>query len=211
MDFLKKEYCIMSNLILKSSYVEITNKCNLYCKHCYNDSKFQNRVFLNVGVIENLYKTFSNNNIEQISISGGEPLLHPDILNILRYANDYQVKTQLITNGIFLDKFCDYINNNNYVMAQVSIDGIGNTHDIMRGIGVFETVDSNLNKLSSKVSLSIKSTINSYNISQIESIVEYAIQKGAHTVAFSPLCNQGRSVDNHEVHISSAQLKAAIG
>ena len=199
-----------NELVLKSGYIEITNKCNLYCKHCYNDSKFQNSTFLSTSIIEKLYRIFFENNINQISISGGEPLLHPDIITILKYSTVYKIKTQLITNGILLDQFCDHINNNPNILVQLSIDGYGQIHDKIRGAGVFEIVNSNLGKLSNRVNLSIKSTINSYNISQIETIVKYAIKKGAQTVAFSPLCNQGRSFNNREIHITGAQLKKAV-
>ena len=200
----------MIELDLKSVYVEITNKCNLHCKHCYNDSKFQNNIFLGTSAIEKLYQTLSENKINPIAISGGEPLLHPNILTILKFSTLFETQTQLITNGVLLNKYCDYINNAPNIMLQLSIDGYGKTHDLLRGNGVFEIVNANLNELNNNVNLSMKCTINSFNISQIETIIQYAIDKGAHTIAFSTLCNQGRSVEFQEIHVSANQLKKTI-
>ena len=195
-----------TELILKSAYVEVTNKCNLYCKHCYNESQNKHNTFLSMELLENLYKSMRDNKGRRIAISGGEPLLHPNIMGIMRCATEYQIETQIVTNGTLLHKYIDTINKNPYITIQVSVDGIGPTHDLLRGKGIFEAMNFNLSKLASRVKLAIKAT----NISQIESIIQYAIQKGAETVAFSPLCIQGRATENQDLQITGGQLMHVI-
>lgn len=70
---------------LKGFYLEITSKCNLRCLHCYNES----------GILKNeisfeLFKRLIDEFDEKpdITFSGGEPLLHPDIWKMLEYAQD---------------------------------------------------------------------------------------------------------------------------
>ena len=197
-------------LSLKSAYVEITDKCNLFCRHCYNDSKYFNSNFLKCSAIKKIYETFSDKKINQISISGGEPLLHPEISKLFSYASNYKIKTQIVTNGVLLNHHIANIINNPYLTIQVSIDGIGKTHNLLRNSEIFEIVDSNLSALNKNIDLSINTTLNKYNLSELESIVQYAIKKGAKIIAFSPLNMQGRSVKNNDIHITHNELKQAI-
>ena len=196
-------------LYLKSAYVEITDKCNLFCKHCYNDSHYKNNNFLNHLAIKNIYEDFLSKKIDQISISGGEPLLHPEISKVFAYAHDYKIKTQIVTNGILLKNHIGNINNNPYLTVQISIDGVGKSHDLLRNSEIFDIVDSNLSLLDKNVDISINTCLNKYNLLELEYIVQYAVSKGAKTIAFSPLNSQGRSAINNNIHISNAELGKA--
>ena len=197
-------------LSLKSAYVEITYKCNLLCKHCYNDSNYTNDNYMNYLAIKNIYEDFFSKKIGQISISGGEPLLHPEISKVFSYAFDYKIKTQIVTNGVLLKDHILNINNNPYLTVQVSIDGVGKSHDLLRNGKIFEIVDSNLNLLNKNVELSINTCLNKYNLHELENIVKYAISKEVKTIAFSPLNSQGRSVINDNIHITNDELRKAI-
>ena len=89
-------------------------------------------------VIKNIYESFLSKKIDQISISGGEPLLHPEISKVFAYAHDYKIKTQIVTNGVLLQKHIESINNNPYLTVQISIDGIGKSHDLLRNSKIFD-------------------------------------------------------------------------
>lgn len=85
---------------LKGFYLEITSKCNLRCLHCYNES----------GILKNeisfeLFKRLIDEFDEKpdITFSGGEPLLHPDIWKMLEYAQDkINNDSVLITNATLI-------------------------------------------------------------------------------------------------------------
>ena len=78
---------------------EITNSCNLSCKHCMNSSSkgafpglpIQNALTL----IDEMYRV----GVRSLYISGGEPLTYPDINRVLRYCRDKGFKLSLATNG----------------------------------------------------------------------------------------------------------------
>ncbi|MBE6694275.1 MAG: radical SAM protein [Ruminococcaceae bacterium] len=197
-------------LSLKSIYIEITNKCNLFCKHCYNDSKYNNNTFLSYSTLENIYKSFFEEKPNQIAISGGEPLLHPEILNIFSLALRYKVQTQIVTNGVLLDRYVEDIISNPYLTVQISIDGVGESHNLLRSSHIFDHVNSNIDKLRKKVPLSINTSLNKYNLFEIENIVKYAIDKGAKTIAFSPLNFQGRATQHQDIQVSNHELRNAI-
>jgi MoaA/NifB/PqqE/SkfB family radical SAM enzyme len=89
--------------------VHVVDHCNLNCKGCDNFSNISDEKYHN---IEKLEKDFvrihelANEKIESMSLMGGEPLLHPDLLKILNIAGKYFGKTdiKLFTNGILLEK-----------------------------------------------------------------------------------------------------------
>lgn len=79
--------------------VEITNQCNLNCKHCYN--RDQNPANLPAQKIEQLYQFANKHSVWRFVISGGEALIHPDFDRIARYIEKNRGSTSAVlqTNG----------------------------------------------------------------------------------------------------------------
>jgi uncharacterized radical SAM superfamily Fe-S cluster-containing enzyme len=82
--------------------IEITNKCNLRCPLCYADAGIGE--FLTLDSIEKMMDFLQDsegNQAEILQISGGEPTLHPEIINIIKMAKEKKFKyVMLNTNGI---------------------------------------------------------------------------------------------------------------
>lgn len=101
------------------TFLTITEKCNLQCKHCFGS--FGKGEELSIKNIEEILETLLYIGIFQISITGGEPLLHKDIINILK--SDGSVvpciffdmaldnKINVKSNNILKDNFSDIWNN----------------------------------------------------------------------------------------------------
>jgi MoaA/NifB/PqqE/SkfB family radical SAM enzyme len=93
--------------------IHLVDHCNLNCKGCDNFSCIADEKYHSV---ESLAKDFrriyelAEGKIDSISLFGGEPLLHPELLRILDIAGEYFCKTdfRLVTNGILLSKQDDY-------------------------------------------------------------------------------------------------------
>lgn len=81
--------------------VELTNACNLKCNYCYNEADNSKRGFLRS------YDVFFTNLLKQgirvVELSGGEPLLHPEIHDILEFTCEKFTHVALLTNGLLLD------------------------------------------------------------------------------------------------------------
>jgi len=91
-------------------WLEITTKCDLYCKGCHrentNDHKSIREIEEDIAVLAR-YRTF-----QCLAISGGEPLLHPEIVKIVRLAKDKGWMPKIFTNGNaltekLLEELCD--------------------------------------------------------------------------------------------------------
>jgi heme d1 biosynthesis radical SAM protein NirJ len=114
----------------------LIRRCNLTCKHCYTtstDINFPNE--LSTPEIYTVMDDLKAFKVPVLILSGGEPLLHPDIFDISRHAKDMGFYVALSTNGtkISADNI-DEIAAINYQYIGVSLDGIKDTHDQFRRV-----------------------------------------------------------------------------
>ena len=112
----------------------LIRRCNLTCKHCYTTSA--NIDFPGELSTEAIYKVMDDLQAFKVPVlilSGGEPLLHPDIFNISQRAKDMGFYVALSSNGTLItEQNIQQIAAINYQYVGVSLDGIGATHDRFR-------------------------------------------------------------------------------
>lgn len=90
--------------------VFITNRCNMSCNGCFARNIIsENNKDISLEEYREVLEKFIDKGGEQINLLGGEPLIHPEINNILRCNYYYKIKTTVYTNGYFLDKL-PYLN-----------------------------------------------------------------------------------------------------
>ena len=90
-------------------HISILNYCNLNCEKCYYKNENKNKL-LSLTQIEHLFKEWKKKGIKSIAIGGGEPLLHPDIIEITRISKRFGFFTAVTTNGTILKRiFADRI------------------------------------------------------------------------------------------------------
>jgi radical SAM protein with 4Fe4S-binding SPASM domain len=116
--------------------MEISSICNLQCKHCAatNNGKLMDfQLFLRV--MEEAKKLGAIS----VSFNGGEPLLHPKLVEMIKVARSYPFRADLFTNGVLITKpFCEQIAALGLDKAHVSLDGLEEQHEQVRGKGAFE-------------------------------------------------------------------------
>ena len=124
-----------NNCYMPKMNLQITGKCNYNCLHCFNAADnlpLQSELAYEEVIC--LLDAACGCGINGITITGGEPLLHPDILRILDaiYDRDMFVSA-LNTNGFFLDQsFLDHLKMiGANPQIKISFDGVG-FHDWMR-------------------------------------------------------------------------------
>lgn len=99
-DNAKYQDYLYKNPKLQYLFFELTDKCNLQCLHCGSRCLRNNYNYLNKELV---YKTLDNikpNNDLMIIFTGGEPLLHRDLFEILEYTNNKGFKIGMTTNGL---------------------------------------------------------------------------------------------------------------
>lgn len=114
----------------------ITGKCNLNCRHCFMAA--DNTPLMTEFTLEqclNLLNEIERCGIQTISLTGGEPMLHPKFMDIVRESCRRRITiNEIITNGsLITSKILDeFISLNCYPLFKVSFDGLTH-HDWMRG------------------------------------------------------------------------------
>lgn len=120
--------------------IDITHRCNLMCKHCFNSSSYDNnkKAELSKDELLELIKEISYYSTKDVCICGGETLLRSteiiEMVKLFRSLNDKTKNINLVTNGLLLsDKFAKELKEAGMRFVQVSIDGLENTHNWIRG------------------------------------------------------------------------------
>lgn len=102
----------------KRIYIEITNNCNLNCSFCSKVLKPRRNITLEeFEIVLNKIKGFTDYIYLHVK---GEPLVHKDIIEFINKANEYNLKVNLTTNGVFFNKYakelgkCNNLNKINF-------------------------------------------------------------------------------------------------
>ena len=88
---------------LKTLQIELTDRCNERCLHCYIPNHTKDRALqMSAQTVKDLLRQFRAMNGLRIIFSGGETLLHPDIMDLLGYARELDLMLFLHTNALTL-------------------------------------------------------------------------------------------------------------
>jgi len=162
--------------------ISITNKCNLKCKMCdigqqnFNTSGLIKTISVSELNVNDWVKIFQNNICDTVNIISVEPLLYGDLENLLK---NIPGKINITTNGWLimdkidiLEKYCN--------MITVSIDGLQETHDEIRGVvGSYARALKGLISLKEKgKSVRVSYAITPYNLEDIDKIYKMMNSKG---------------------------------
>jgi len=101
--------------------IEVNQKCNLSCKACYkNRGTYTKPLAL---IKEEVDFAFTQRNLEAVTLAGGEPTLHPELHEVIRYIKAKGVKVNVLSNGLTLtDELLRQYNNAGLDFIHVHVD-----------------------------------------------------------------------------------------
>lgn len=179
---------------LKKVDLNITGNCNLLCRHCGVTDGSRRKDAVTTGQIFKIIDEAKDADVKDMSISGGEPLLREDCLDILSYAV-HRVETTLVTNGTLINERIARTLADLGLWIQISLDGPQESiHDFIRGKGAFIRTMRALDLLSDlgvNKRVSVCATISRNNLNHLASILDLAAERGIARVRFSPLQSIG--------------------
>jgi radical SAM protein with 4Fe4S-binding SPASM domain len=192
----------------------ITRACNLKCVHCYNNSradKAPNELTTDEskGVLDDLAQF----GVPSVLFSGGEPLMRPDLFDLLSYAGQLGLRTVISTNGTLIDvDTARKIKQGGVSYVGISLDGIGHVNDEFRGVvGAFDkAVEGIRNCQKAGVRVGLRLTLTRRNVQDLEPFFEFFEAEGIERACFYHLVPSGRGQEIADEGLTHAQTKAAV-
>ena len=154
----------------------LTDKCNFKCPYCRGLANDLTGV-LPLSKAKETVKIWSDQGLQNIRFSGGEPTTYPDLSELVRFTRDLGIKRIAIsTNGSapfgqYLDLIESGVND-----VSISLDACCSAYgDKMAGVsGVWSTVISNIRALSERVYVTLGIVVTEETISQLSNIISFA-------------------------------------
>lgn len=159
-----------------SATVDITTRCNLKCKHCRTEEVNYD---LSLEQVELIAQKLAHPQRRIVFLSGGEPLVRKDIVEVVSIFKKYIPCVCINTNSLLLNEtLLDSLIAAGLNYIQVSLDGVKETHDYMRGEGNFDRAIEKLRLINSKkIKLHISCCISMLNIDSMYDFAEELLVK----------------------------------
>ncbi|MFW9617004.1 heme d1 biosynthesis radical SAM protein NirJ [Aquabacterium sp.] len=174
----------------------LTRRCNLTCKHCYAlsaDHAYPGE--LSTDEVFTVMDDLKAHRVPVLILSGGEPLLRPDLFEIADRARQMGFYVGLSTNGTLIDApMAERIAQAGFDYVGISLDGLRETHDKFRRLeGAF---DASLNALrllrGHGVKLGLRYTMTAMNSHDLPALLQLMRDEGITKFYFSHLNYAGR-------------------
>lgn len=192
----------------------ITRRCNLHCIHCYSESK--NVEYPGELSNEQAYAVIddlADFNIPVLLLSGGEPLVRPDILDVIEYARSKGLRPALSTNGTMITPdVASSLKEAGLAYVGISIDGLQALNDRFRGKkGAFhEALEGIRNCRAVGFRVSLRFTLTRYNVDDLDAIFDLVEQEGIPRVCIYHLAYAGRGNKLLSFDLSHEETRKAM-
>jgi SynChlorMet cassette radical SAM/SPASM protein ScmF len=200
---------------LTSIYFYLTEGCNLKCRHCWIAPKYDSGgryPSLPVDLFRTAIREAKPLGLRNVKLTGGEPLMHPNFLELLEVVRRENLALGIETNGLLcIPEIAAEIARSPRAFVAVSLDGEdAETHEWLRGVpGCFEKSKQAVRNLVAEgVKTQVIMTLMKRNAGQIEGLVRMAEELGAASVKFNLVqpTARGESLSDSGQTLSVAEL-----
>lgn len=174
----------------------LIRRCNLTCQHCYSisaDKDFPGE--LDTAEVYRVMDDLKSFRVPVLILSGGEPLLRPDLFDIARRAKAMGFYVGLSSNGTLIDEpMADAIAQTGFDYVGVSLDGIAATHDrFRRKAGAFDASLAGIRRCKARgVKVGLRSTLTQDNAQDLPGLLALMDDEGVDKFYLSHLNYAGR-------------------
>lgn len=193
---------------------ECTTRCNLHCIHCGSDCTAASGE-PNMPA-EDFLRAFDTIPREErgkhftVVMTGGEPLLRPDLPEIGRQLRRRGVGWSIVSNGYLYDqKMHDRLMGGGLGALTISLDGIGTMHDWMRGKeGCYERTLRAIGIAAKerRINFDVVTCVNQRNLPKLQEMHDLLAGMGVRQWRLFTIIPIGRACDHEELHLSDGQL-----
>lgn len=191
----------------------ITDRCNLRCRHCYQDGyspDSEHSVANLLALAKKIFDTLPKAEIA-INLTGGEPLFYPGIWELLDGLAEWPQLTELnlITNGTLIDRnMARRLAQRPQISAiKISVEGATKEeNDAIRGTGHWQKLLTALDNLQSEdIPVILMMTLSAHNYKSIEAMADFAFKRGLSGIIYERFVPLGRGDAMSKMNLSPAQ------
>lgn len=199
----------------RKALVQITERCNLHCAHCFVSSTAQGSDLSLENFTARVLPRLLDARVERITLTGGEPFVHPDLLAICQAVADRGLPVGICTNATqTTDEDVTALAALGNVHINVSFDGFRpDSHGKFRGDrSSFATTLATTRKFAEAGLLKgLLSTPNTLTVpEEFADLCAFAVDVGAEYVLMNPLSSFGRGVKSRGRLAATAAAMNAI-
>ena len=192
----------------------VTRRCNLKCIHCYSSS--QNILYSDELTTEQgrrFIDDLASFGSPVLLLSGGEPLMRPDLPDLARHAVDRGMRVVISTNGTLITKkLARVFSAIGLSYIGVSLDGLREVHDRVRGVrGAFDrTMRGIRNARDECIKVGIRFTVIRKNLQEMPGIFDLIEREDIPRVCFYHLVYSGRGSALIEEDLTHGQTRQLV-
>ena len=197
-------------LIVKDLMFYITQGCDLRCTTCYvGNSWLSTGETYSKAEADLVLKHFASPGLDRLTFLGGEPTLHPNITDLILYANEFDIKEKRITtNAVTLGNLdLRRLKGDEVDQVSISLDGATKeTHEKIRGKGTFDKTVENVKRLIQRgFPVSMNFTVNGVNKHETVDAVRLFSELGAKEVNFHSVTMIGNAEKHPELAVEPSE------
>jgi len=164
----------------------ITSNCNLKCNHCFYWQDINKIEELGLEHVKKVVSSLKP--LDTVMLTGGEPFLSKDLVEICQIYSEKAQNINITTNGFLSEAIFEKTRSilektRSNIHIQVSLDSLRDKHDALRGVeGSFDNAVKTVKKLKEirnpKFSINVLTTISNYNYKDIDELSEFVHSLG---------------------------------
>lgn len=183
---------------LRELWFHVTDRCNQACRHCLFACSPVTARELPLRRIQDLADQAYALGCRVFALTGGEPMIHPAFDAVVDFLLAREAAhVVILTNGTLLREHEQGLRRwpRDRLHLQISLDGIGERHDHIRGRGAFNALTEDLSWLRERgISFTLSMCVNAQNVQDMPGVVDFAAKMGASNVHFMWYFVRGRGV-----------------
>ena len=191
-------------------YLNLTEKCNLRCTHCYGFFGSEKEGELGKDDFQRIIKELSKIGVFYANICGGEPTQSPYFKDVLQFLQEEKLHYMLTTNGLMSNNLLEYIHTyGEYLISvKISLDGFNaDTHGVIRKGSVTMSEEAIFRQTVHSISffqergypITVATSLHRQTLEQLPQLLQLMLELKPTAWYLSPITENGRALENREL------------